>query len=203
MNTRVIVSVACLFSLSMPGFTQQPAPQPEAKKHSIGLNVKLISSGGQSTTKTGLATKTQSTSSAPSYSVELRNFAQTDDNVTVEWYVFSKPVGKGSVAPHLYENGKVALPVPAGKTTTTTFEPKPMVRENRETATATFAGSDIVTSTTSSTSGEKLFGWMVRVMADDKVIAKKASEPSLEAMADNPPTKAVVKPPRPKNPRKR
>ncbi len=196
MNTRVIVCVACLFSLAVPGFAQQPTPQPAAKKHSIGLDVKNVASGGRASTtdsrplhSVGGTHVTQKTESAPLFSVDVRNYSQTADNVTVEWYVFAKS-GFGRTAPFLHDSGKITLPVEAGKTTTTTFEPKPMQIETTRTTTYTSRSSDSVGYTSHSERGSKICGWAVRVVADDQIVAVKASDLSYEKAAKNPPAKA-------------
>ncbi len=210
MNPRAVACIACLFSLSVPGFAQQPTPPPAPIKHSLSMNVKNVGSGGPGSTtnstrgisgsgisgSTTESSRTQKVASAPSYSVELYNSSRTPDKVTVEWYVFAKSVSGGHAQPYLHDSGKIPLAIDAGKSTSAIFQPRAIERESTTTAThntqtTSVAGNSQTSTSTSfhrSASGNKIFGWVVRLVGEDNLlIAAKASEPSLEPFGKNPP----------------
>jgi hypothetical protein len=164
------------------------------------LSVNLVSSGGTAGVKnsshvghdTAARTKTQTSESAPAYSVEVRNVSHLADTVKVEWFVYSKPAsGHGST--HLHDSGSEQVSLPAGKSTTINFKPKPITHETQDSVQITNRqgqnhGPQNKTAAHHTVHGDKSAGWLVRAVADGEVLAVQASEPSLEAAGKNPGT---------------
>jgi hypothetical protein len=184
------IAVCSLFALQtfaqLPQQQTQPQPSPAApKKHSISFEVKNIGSGGAAKiSNAGLGSKTQTDASVPSYEVTVRNFSTQPDTVTMQWFIFSKSIdGRGTI--RLHDSGDQPVNLDGGKTITVTFQPKPILRQTRDTTTTfvtryTDGSQDTSSVSSRSRSGMKPAGWVVRLMADGQVIGYRVSEPALE-----------------------
>ena len=188
MKFRLLFCAACLFFVPLRGFTQ-------AGRHSVGLDVKLAASGGAAAAKSGVhnsgdtstLTKTQSIASEPVYNVEVRNFSQSADSLTLEWYVFAKSASSAHAQARVHDSGKESISIGGGKSASLTVKPKPITHETQDSLkTTTRNDSSKGTTSTShgsrSVKGDKPAGWMMRLIAGGELVAVKASEPSLEEL---------------------
>ncbi len=170
--------------------------------HSLSLDVTVTGTGGASrahsnfnenlgaTTATGGAAADQKDyssgrkkKSALGLSVEVRNLARAEDRPTVEWYFFSEPVGKHEFS--IFDSGTKDLAVNAGQSQTFPLESKELTQEVER----HLHQSDGITngipdhpSASVKKSGDKIAGWLVRLLADGKLLQVRASSPQFEAL---------------------
>ena len=188
------------------------APPVAARSHSLSLNVVPNSVGGStrmsqdtsskategSKLNGGLAhrlstTQKQTTSSKQSLQITVHNFAALPDSAQVEWYFVAVPAipepgtslseqqfvfDQGAKSVALQGNGNDSFAAES-KEVTAMFQRKNAARMGRVGRVTTInRGAAAPTQ-----SGSKLQGWLVRVVADGKVIAVRGSKDEFEAIA--------------------
>jgi hypothetical protein len=119
--------------------------------------------------------------------VEVRNLARNQDGATVEWYIFGKSVdGRQQF---IFDQGKQPVTIPPAGSETVAIDSKSLVSnvDRQITQRTGYVDGTRATATAASTtrSGSKVAGWVVRLVADDQVLQVRASSPSLEAIGKN------------------
>jgi len=190
---------------------QTPATMPV--QHSISLEVQQVASGGggidvnKTKSETGkyvgtnggpLATTTLESKSVLNHrtvlSVAVRNFSTQPDAVQLEYYFFAQSVAGGKE--YLLNSDTSKISLAGGETQTVNATSK----EVATTTTQKLTGADgYSTIMSQQKTGEKLKGWMVRIMADGKVLQVRGSDMkyedygrddnALKAMPNGPPSK--------------
>ena len=200
MNMRV--SVFC-FSLLMAGLCaegQLPATTATTTgaavqvHHSVSLDVQLQGSGGagHSSNKThddtgkytgvdgqALATSTieskQTINHRTVLSIAVRNFSPQPDEVQLEWYFFAEPYGGSKTYILNSDVSKISLKGSETQNVTATSLETGVTTVQKATGAA---GYEPILSR--QTNGTKQKGWMVRVLADGKVIDVRGSDLTTE-----------------------
>lgn len=161
-----------------------------AKTHSLSMEVENVKASGRTAkqesnldTDVTNVDRTLSTENTATYQVEIRNFAQRPDEVTLEWYFLAKGVKPGSTT-YIHDTGKANVTVPAGETSKMQISSKPVLRKVKESVVIdNQSGDDDVLAASRENVGAKPAGWIVRIVADGKLLLAKASEPTLESVA--------------------
>src|ERR1700677_133197 len=192
-----------LFCLSFAlGSTLAIAQLPSAGpvQHSLMLDVETMSAGG-STKTTGLpqgiaGTSTQTRDHTTTLQITIKNFGKAADQVDVEWYF----IGRQTTNHHdgkdfVFDSGNKTITVqPAG------FEKFAQISKAAQTAKVTTTKTTMVnvpsaggvsrqvadSSTTESEGGTRLVGWVVRILADGKVLDARGSDFKYEDIAKDP-----------------
>ena len=142
--------------------------------------------------------------------VNVRNFAQRADQVTVEWMFFSEYFNEQSAAMKdekekdplrtLGKGSKEVIFKPGGSQKLTLESETALLFESRSsTVTITRPSSTSSSSGVSAYNntlkiGHKATGWLVRVSADGKILAVKASAPRFEELAKDDAALAAIQP---------
>ena len=148
--------------------------------------------------------KAEITRSSASIAITVHNFGTAPDAAQVEWFFVATPAklepgksasdqlfvfDKGSQSLNLPASGEIKIPVTSKETTSELKRPARgnFGRKNftKGKATPPPTGAPILATpppTGPQESGDKLSGWIVRVMADGKAIAIKGSKDSLEEL---------------------
>lgn len=205
MKTICLLPLFCLVAASIPAFGQLP------RTHSLSFDAESTAAGGgtksgektgsvatqASQTNAGLAhhlatTQTQTASASEAVHISVRNFSAQPDTAHVEWYFVAQPVkpepGKpASEQQFVFDKGAKDVSLAANGTQTFDVESKEITATvaRRDQARVGRAGKVNVNrnSLGAQQTGDKLDGWMVRVVADGKTVAAKGSSSSLEDIA--------------------
>lgn len=188
------------------------APLRASAQHSLSVDATSISAGGSTestagTTATSRASnsrtqsgfshtlntsQTQTTTSKQAIQISVRNFGPAPDVAHVEWYFLAVPttLEPGKSAPEqeyafdqgtkdvsLGGNGTQTFPVESIEITSS------LKRANRTRMGRSGKISANGRAKADQATGDKLAGWVVRIVADGKAISTKASSQSLEEIA--------------------
>ena len=196
MNMRVPVFCFALLMAAVNSHGQLPAASPAAAPvhHSISIDVQPVGSGGagRSSNKThddvgkytGVGGGALTTSTIESkltlnhrtvLSIAVRNFGAQADEVQLEWYFFAEPLG--GTRTYILNSDVSKISLQGSETQTVT-------------ATSLETGTTTVQKATGAAGYEPIFsreqvgtkqkGWMVRVVADGKVLDVKGSDLTTE-----------------------
>lgn len=196
-NTSIVAM--CLLLICTRVWAQLPV-----QTHSFSLDVVVTGSGGGSTT----ASKSGSEYERPTFgrdytrmtdvrsktaarSIELavavRNLARTEDRCDVEWYFVGEKVG--GKTDYVYDKGNRSIVVKAAGREELAVASKPLERTTTQTLTTYDTGSQERTYRPKAAkveTGARPRGWIVRLVADGKLITSRASSPSLESISRDP-----------------
>ena len=197
MNMRASVFCITLLLAGLCSYGQLPAPATGAVApvhHSVSLDVTLAGSGGAGNSSnkshddtgkyTGVGGMPLTTTTLESkqtinhrtvLSIAVRNFSPQPDEVQLEWYFFAEPVGGTKTYVLNSDVSKISLQGSETQTVTATSLETGTTKVQKMTGAAGY--SSILTS---SESGTKPRGWMVRVMADGKVLDVRGSDLTTE-----------------------
>jgi len=135
---------------------------------------KFIGVGGQKLTTTSYDRKT-SQNHRISLEITIRNFAVQPDNVQLEWYFFGEPVHTNRE--FVFDSSTMPMPLQAGQSQTVNATSKDATTSvDQKLVTA----DGYIPITAARESGTKLKGWLVRVVADGKVIRAVGSDQKYE-----------------------
>jgi hypothetical protein len=161
--------------------------------HSLSLQAVVRSSGGGGGTAgdvkvgsgTGSAksfTQTQERDRAVGLEVEVRNLARVADKAKLEWYFYAKPI-TGASEVSVFDQGSSDLTIEAGSSSKLTVTSKELHSSVERKSGPSGKGKTVkAPKNTVEKTGDKLAGWLVRVVADGKPIAIKASSPTFERL---------------------
>jgi hypothetical protein len=176
------------------------AAEPEPK-HSVSFEVKVLRAGASTNTSqtenTDRINRIRNTTTAVferkksgqwELEVSVQNFARQPDIVKFEWLFFGQDV-EGS-DPFAFSNGAKELVLkPGGGTKFAAVSDLALSTESRRTQVDRIdTGTErlnVPTSRESARAGTKIVGWLVRAMADGKVLGFKASSPRFERFASD------------------
>ncbi|MGC3989620.1 MAG: hypothetical protein QM796_08080 [Chthoniobacteraceae bacterium] len=196
---KAVLQVFCvMMSLAAGAMAQLPD-----RSHSVSLDVNVVSSGGTVSQKGkslgGGGTDTEgghyysstsvsSTTQARSTEVHIvvRNFRNTPDTVTLEWYFIGADVKNSKK--FIFDSGSQSLALNAGEQREQNQRSKELAQvTSRATTTYGALNSDVeyLPSTISTESGKKPKGWIVRLVAGDSVLDAKTSSTSFDEAARN------------------
>ncbi len=191
---RSLLAFGIMVALATPIYGQNAS----ASRHSLGLDVRVVSSGGpvrrtsdasfggnRTTVAKDSYSKSRDTTSGAGLLVEVRNLSAASDTARVEWYFFGKGVTKnGDDFIASIGSREVTVP-PADAQKIEVDSPEFTSFEERNlTLTKTKGGSGRGMSTKKG--GARMSGWMVRLLVDGQVAAVRASSPSMEAAGRDP-----------------
>lgn len=176
------------------------APAP-ARQHSVSLDVKTVSSGGgtkvasKSTTQHGaltgvggvkLTTNLLQNKTDQNHRVALeitaRNFSPQPDEVQLECYFFAAPVN--GTKEFIFDSNTKTLTLQGGENQISTVESKEVTSTTVKSM-VTADGYNTSAFSRVEQSGNKLKGWLVRLIADGKVIQIRASQSKYEDLGRN------------------
>ena len=202
----------CLASLaggSLSVFGQIPAVPVH---HSLNLDVEPVSTGSNvqngAPKAGGLGArsggKEEITKSNASIAITVHNFGTVPDTAQVEWYFIATPAklepGKSSADQlFVFDKGSQSVSLPASGESKIPVTSKEVTSELKQAARGGYSRSNSTKGKNNAPttgapvaatppprgpqeSGDKLSGWIVRVMADGKAIAVKGSKDSLEEL---------------------
>ena len=140
------------------------------------------------TLTTSAFSRTRTAASGATLEVQVRNLSRAPEPVLVEWYFFSRPVNsRGNHPGKVHDHGSEQITALPMKPNTFEVSCRPIVRRTQEEVTTRMTQplpggyrSDIAVSR--SRTGEKMYGWIVRLVNGENVLALKASQPSLESL---------------------
>jgi hypothetical protein len=162
---------------------------------SVSFEVKTMRTGGKSDLKLGGASSNRTTAStlertkASKIDLEigLRNFANREGAVTVDWYFFSTPEAGMGVRGNeilLFSKGSQEVLMKPGATDKViagSGEAVTMESRRAEISTETVGGrTETQHRFGGGKTGQKIAGWMVRLRAGETVLGFKASSPRFE-----------------------
>lgn len=165
------------------------APAPP-RPHSISMEVKTVASGGATDAKNAaktnvgkyigvdrakLTTVSQDNKITQNHrvvlQVTLRNFSQQPDRVDIESYFFGQPVSSNKM--FIFDSQKTTVPLQASETRTINIASK----EIASTVEKTYVSADgYLPLMSKRESGDKMKGWVVRLMGEGKVIQIRGSD---------------------------
>lgn len=169
-----------------------------ATRHSLGLDVRAVSSGGpvrrtsdasfdgnRTTVAKDSYSKSRDTTSGAGLLVEVRNLSSTPDTARVEWYFFGEGVTKNADDFIAAIGSRDVTVPPAAAQKIEVDSPEFTSYEERSlTITKSKGGSGRGMSTKKG--GARMSGWMVRLLVDGQVAAVRASSPGMEAAGRDP-----------------
>lgn len=187
-------------------------PSSALAQHSLGLDATTISAGGSTqaaagTTATSKASnsrsgsgfshtlntsQTQTTTSKQTIQISVRNFGPAPDAVRVEWYFLATPVtlepGKSALEQeYAFDQGRKEVSLAGSGTQTFPVESVEITssvkRANRTRMSRSGKISARGHAKAAEAAGDKLAGWVVRIVADGRTVSTKASSQSLEDIA--------------------
>lgn len=169
--------------------------------HSLSIDVRPVSSGGATRTsselkvdqgrkKSGLKARDQKYSttrergSGIGLDVEVRNLRHQPDTATVEWYLFARSLDGGD--PFIFDRGSEVVTIGAASREFVNIDSIELTGTIQKNLTLRAGKSGGVQNSGSAASvkksGSKVAGWIVRLVADQRVLQVRASSPSLEAI---------------------
>jgi len=197
MNIRAAVFCITLLLPGLCSYGQFPAPATGAVApvhHSVSIEVTLAGSGGggNSSNKThddvgkytgvgggALTTSTieskQTVNHRTVLSIAVRNFSPQPDEVQLEWYFFAEPVGGTKTYILNSDVSKISLQGSETQTVTATSLETGTTKVQKMTGATGY--SSILSS---NETGTKPKGWMVRLVADGKVLDVRGSDLTTE-----------------------
>ncbi len=169
----------------------------EALAISAGNTVSNAASSQSGTTGRSLSTaNVRLTKAKETLQINVHNFGMLPDNAHVEWYFVAAPVhpepGKAAAEQEfVFDHGAKDLVLPGNATQTITAESQEVTSAVRSSSRGRSSGSSRRSSGFAmpragqkpQESGSALRGWMVRVVADGKVIAARGSNQAYEDLA--------------------
>jgi hypothetical protein len=186
------LGLSFVIAAAFSAFAQLP------RQHSLSLSVETVGNGDLDQDSVGSrgqgigvptgdhlatvvrTTRTISNSDSESIQISVHNFSPMPDGAEVDWYFVAAPVNsdqqyiadKGSKTISLAGNGVITIPVTSAaiNSQTTTHARNRIGRKGKMHQGVTGATDQ---------SGDKLQGWMVRVVADGKVIDSAGSTDDL------------------------
>ncbi len=204
MKTFLFPCLAMVFGAVLPASGQMPISP--SHPHSLSLQVEPLSTG--STVDESVATKdrsvsgdhankkeaqmrttrSQSTSSSAAIEISVRNFGALPDTAQVEWYFVAEPAHLDSGKPaadqrYVFDKGSQNANLAAGGTSRIPVTSKEVTSETARKAgfhTGKYHGMH---NGGEEKTGDVLSGWIVRVVADGKVIESKGSKQEMEDLA--------------------
>lgn len=183
-----LASAVCGQNVSSPG-------------HSLSLDVRVVSSGGAARSDAGsnanLGALTGRGVSVEKYSrsreaksgaglvVEVRNLTSSPEKAEVEWYFFGEGVKKNA-DDFIAATASRDVTVPAAGSEKIDIHSPEFASREEQNLTITKSGGSVKKGMSTSRSGAKMSGWMVRLLVGGQVAAVRASSPSLEAAGREP-----------------
>ena len=172
---------------SLGAFGQAPAA-PRA--HSISMTAESGGTGGGFSEHRGsnlqgnVLSDKRTEHSGESVGVTVRNFGTQADNVRVEWYFVADPIKKhgGTGEDYIFDEGSKDLSLAAGATESFTADSKD-IKTTQKTTESLHHGKHQHNFGRVREGGAKIRGWLVRVMADNRVIDAKGSSQEYEDAA--------------------
>ena len=205
MKIWLTLCLAAVFGGLLTASAQTPAAAP--RSHSLSVQVEPVRSGSttqmdqdthkntfgghQGSTQKLSTTQTQTTEESTAIQIIVRNFGQLSDTAQVEWYFVAGPVKPDTTKPlgdqqsifdsgtrsvTLAPGGTQAIPV-ASKGISSQIERRNLVRVSKSGRVKPGKHG------TEEVSGSKMEGWIVRVVADGKVVDARASKDTLAEVA--------------------
>jgi hypothetical protein len=200
MKTQLFIFLATAAMLSTHPLAcgqQLNTPKPGA---SLSMTVTPVASGGATRSKSGAGsnvgepsriakkenyTQERVRKSQTTLAVEVRNLGRGSDPATVEWIFLAGSVNGGD--PFILNRNSRQVALPPGQTEKfeiSSSEVASKTTRKLDISTTSSSTTTLQTSTASATrSGNVLKGWLVRLKAGDRVVAVRASSPSLESIA--------------------
>jgi|GEM_PF-2160080 len=186
----ILSFVLCFAGFNASGQLPAAGIPLSARSHSVSVDVKVVSSGGATSvgknTKDehgrftgnggqGLSTTTYENKVSQIHqtvlAIAVRNFSTVPDEVQLEWYFFGAQVGSSKY--FVFDSGTRKLPLAAGETQAINAASKEAETTTVQQMT-TASGYNPLYST--ERLGTSLKGWMVRLVADGKVVQVRASD---------------------------
>ena len=173
-----IFALSAHAQLPVPGAAASPAAAPV--QHSLSMDVKSVGSGGTGkATHGGSMQDTTLQGHRTVLAVEVRNLSQYADKAHVEWYFFGAGLGSSNV--YIFDSGGSDISVPAGGSEKLEAASKELTTVvKRSITTGPVINNVQVTTIARQEGGSTVKGWLVRLMADGKVIQIAASSPKYE-----------------------
>lgn len=188
------------------------APCAASAQHSFSVDATSLSAGGSTqaaagttassrstSTRSGTGfshtlntSQTQTTTSRQALQINVRNFGPTPDVAHVEWYFLAAPAtpepGKSTLdQEYAFDQGSKDVSLAGSGSQTFPAESieitSSVKRGNRTRMSRTGRISATGHAKTSQATGDKLAGWVVRIVADGRTVSTKASSQSLEDIA--------------------
>ncbi len=192
-------------ALCLAGVPFAAAQVNVVRSHSLSLDVTPVSAGDTVVNSTSnqntsysarsYSTNTRVTNSKESLKISVRNLGSTSDNAHVEWYFIAAPVKpepgvSDDDQEFIFDQGAQDLALGAGGTQTIPAESVEVMSAVRNSSRGGSGGRSRRSSSfrmggatqKPQESGSKLRGWMVRIVADGKVIAARGSSQTYEAL---------------------
>jgi hypothetical protein len=196
-----------LLALAWPLPAQRPST---AAHHSLSLEANVTETGGASKASTTLNQdpggkplaggstsaeqddykSNRTKNSGLGLDVKVRNLAPAQDQATIEWYFFGKAVEKNNLGKEfIFDTGSKQISINPGaeedlpvRSSDLTMKEERHLHINTGTSST---GGAIPPAASTKKSGAKVSGWMVRLIAEGKVLAVRASSTTLEDLAKN------------------
>lgn len=196
--------IILMFAAAVVGAGTLPAQSP-GRKHSLSMDVRPISSGGATRSKSNLNihegqqypgyyqtqdqnfSSTRKRGSGVGLAVEVRNLSRFTDQVELEWYFLGKPARGGDL--FVFDLGSRPLSVGSASREIVEIESDRLTSTVEKTLNfrSGYDGGfqNNLPSASVKKSGSKVAGWIVRLMADNQVLQVRASSPSLERLGQD------------------
>jgi len=186
MSKHIYLSCMSVVVFGLCARAQVPAPSVAASpaavpvQHSLSMDVKATGSGGTGKASgMGSSADTTLQGHRTVLEVEVRNFSQHPDQAHVEWYFFGASLGSSDV--HVFDSGNSDVTLQAGGVQTLNPASKELTTMvKRSISTGPVVNNVQITTLTRAEGGSTVKGWLVRLMADGKVLQIIGSSPKYE-----------------------
>lgn len=166
----------------LPAASAAASPAAAPVQHSLSMDVKAVGSGGTGkATHVGSMQDTTLQGHRTVLAVEVRNFSQHPDQAHVEWYFFGAGLGSSKVS--LFDSGGSDVTLQAGgveKLSAASKELTTVVK--RSITTGPVTNGVQITTIAREEGGSTVKGWLVRLLADGKVIQMIGSSSKYEEL---------------------